>query len=163
MDLNTLAQLGELVGGIGVFATLIYLTIQVRQSNAMQATAAELARAEAQENASAGWSTWRHMLTDSELSSIWRRAHASEELTPDEKSRLHFVLAELTYRSLAAQDRYTAAGSTDFIGIPPAVLAREIGTSPVMREAWSEMAEELNDYGIHQFESDVSKLLKPVD
>ena len=54
MDLNTLAQLGEFVGGIGVFATLIYLTIQVRQSNAMQATAAELARAEAQENASAG-------------------------------------------------------------------------------------------------------------
>lgn len=95
MDLTHFAQLGEFIGGIGVFVTLIYLTIQVRQSNALQATAAQLARAEAQENASGGWSAWRQMLTDSELSSIWRRAHASEALTPDEKPDCTLCLQNL--------------------------------------------------------------------
>jgi len=161
VDLSQLAQLGEFIGGIGVFATLIYLAIQMRQSNAMQNTAAELARAEANENASRGWSTWRQMLTDSELSSIWRKAHESEELSPDERVRLHYVMAELTYASLTANSRFLAAGSSEYDGVPQAVLAREIGTSTTMREAWAEMSEELTAYGLQQFESEVTNLLQP--
>jgi len=163
VDLSQLAQLGEFIGGIGVFATLIYLTIQVRQSNAMQNTAAELARAEANENASRGWSTWRQMLTDKELSSIWRKAHESAELSPDEKVRLHYVLAELTYASLTANDRFLATGSAGYEGVPQGVIAREIGTSAVMRDAWLKMAAELRANGLQQFEGEVTSLLPSVD
>lgn len=163
MDLSQLAQLGEFIGGIGVFATLIYLTIQVRQSNAIQTKSAQLARANANESAARGWSVFRKMLTDPDLSSIWRRAHADEEITPDEKVRLHYVVSELTYTSLAAHDQYTAADAKDYEGAPHAVLAREIGTSATMQEAWSEMTEELKAYGLDQFTADVSKLMKPID
>ena len=33
MDLTQLANLGEFVGGVAVMVTLIYLALQVRQSN----------------------------------------------------------------------------------------------------------------------------------
>ena len=33
MDLETFAQVGEFVGGVGVFVSLIYLGIQIRQGN----------------------------------------------------------------------------------------------------------------------------------
>ena len=163
MELTQLAQLGEFIGGVGVFATLIYLTIQVRQSNATQSKSALLARANANENAARGWSVFRKMLTDPELSSIWRKAHADEEISPDEKVRLHYIVAELTYSSLAAHDQYTAADAKDYEGAAHAVMAREIGTSATMREAWSEMTDELKAYGLEQFSREVSDLLKPQD
>ena len=163
MDLNQLAQLGEFIGGVGVFATLIYLTIQVRHSNALQNTAAQLARAEANDKSSRGWSVWRQMLTNSELSAIWGKAHNDAELTPDEKRRLHFVVAELTYASIAADASYTVVGATEFESIPAKVVAREIGTSRTMREAWEEMGKELGAYGLGHFEAEVSSLLEPVD
>ena len=34
MDIMELGAIGELVGGVAVIATLVYLAIQVRQSNA---------------------------------------------------------------------------------------------------------------------------------
>jgi hypothetical protein len=103
------------------------------------------------------------MLTDPELSSIWRKAHADEEISPDEKVRLHYVVAELTYTGLAARDQYTAADAKDYEGVAQAVLALEIGTSATMREAWSEMTDELKAYGLEQFAKEVSNLLKPQD
>jgi hypothetical protein len=163
LDLTQLAQLGEFIGGVGVFATLIYLTIQVRQSNSIQSKSAQLARANANENAARGWSVFRKMLTDPELSSIWRKAHADEEISPDEKVRLHYVVAELTYTGLAARDQYAAADAKDYEGVAQAVLALEIGTSATMREAWSGMTEELKAYGLEQFAKEVSNLLKPQD
>ncbi len=33
MELNQLANLGEFVGGVAVLVTLVYLVVQVRQSN----------------------------------------------------------------------------------------------------------------------------------
>ncbi len=33
MDLTQLANLGEFIGGVAVLVTLIYLTVQVRQTN----------------------------------------------------------------------------------------------------------------------------------
>ena len=42
MDIMELGAIGELVGGVAVIATLIYLAIQVRQSNNLARGAAEL-------------------------------------------------------------------------------------------------------------------------
>ena len=36
MDLTQLANLGEFIGGLAVLATLVYLAVQMRQSNQME-------------------------------------------------------------------------------------------------------------------------------
>lgn len=162
MDLSQLAQLGEFVGGIAVLVTVIYVAIQVKQSNAIQRTATEMARAEAIESSVKTWSTWRQMLANRELAEIWTKAEPECELSPEEATRLGAMIAELTYASLGAYEKYRAAGAVEFEDTPPAVIARAIGTSPALRKAWLAMVDELEYHNLDNFAAQVTAKLEPV-
>jgi len=162
LNWEAIGAVGEILGAIAVFVSLLYLALQLRHSNKLQETSAQMARAEAIESSVKTWSTWRKMLTDAELSTIWRKAHDGESLDPDEETRLHFIVAELTYASLGAYEKYRAADAQEYEATPPAVIAREIGTSVTMRDAWDTMVNELNAYNLQDFVSEVSNHLEPV-
>ena len=46
MDLTQLADLGEFIGGVAVLVTLVYLAVQVRQSNSLGMAEPEMKRAQ---------------------------------------------------------------------------------------------------------------------
>ena len=160
MDLTQLANLGEFIGGVAVLVTLVYLAVQMRQSTSIQFKAAEMAKADSLQKAVTTWSAWRRMIADDGLSEIWLKALDDQELTPKETLRLRVMIAELTYSANAAYENARATGNVPMLDVPPAVVAREIGTSNVMRRAWSELSDDLRHYHLGGFADEVARRLE---
>ena len=99
------------------------------------------------------------MTTDPGLSEILAKARAEEDLSPSEKIRLRGMIRELTYASFAAYVNARFAGNAD--SIAPAVVADEIGTSGVLREVWSKVADDLRRDDLAPFADEVSRRLNP--
>lgn len=89
MDLRTLADLGEFLGGIGVIVSVLYLAIQIRDSTASQRSenyARSLERMAALQQAMAG---------DGELVALYARGLTEpESLTRVQRVRFTWVLTE---------------------------------------------------------------------
>ena len=78
MNWEALGAIGELIGGVAVIATLIYLAVQIRQNTAMITAQTVQASVDA---------TQRVLLfrtESSELRAILRKARSDEELSRDE-------------------------------------------------------------------------------
>ena len=148
MDIMELGAIGELVGGVAVLVTLIYLAMQMRQGN-------EIAKADAVYKAVNTWSVYRQMITDAGLSEVMAKARAEEELSPSEKIRLWGMIAEMTYASVAAyvNQPYQAAN------FAPAAVAAEIGDCAVLRETWAILEDALRRDDMGPFADEVSRRL----
>ena len=93
---------------------------------------------------------------------IQLKAHNDAELTPQEELRLRAIVAELTYSAIAAFENARAADNALMRHVPPAVVAREIGSSKAMRKAWlAFVEEELREYRMEDFADEVARMLKP--
>ena len=150
MDLTQLANLGEFIGGVAVLVTLIYLALQVRQSN-------ELARADAIHRAVNTWSAERKMRADGSVSGVLAKAHGGEALSRKEEIQLRAYLAELTYSSWAAYTNQRFA--TNAKKIAPDAVARLVGSSAAWRDAWDEIDAELRVHDLAEFADEVGRRL----
>lgn len=105
-DLQYLANLGEVVGAVGVILSLIYLAIQVRQNTAAQ-------RAENYSRALDRLAAMQSMLSqDSEISLIFSKAVLdTSKLTPQERVRFTWSL----YEAFGAFEFMFHASRTDSI------------------------------------------------
>jgi len=70
LNWEAIGAVGEILGAIAVFVSLLYLALQLRHRNKLQETSEQMAKAEAIESSVKTWSTWRKMLTDAALSAI---------------------------------------------------------------------------------------------
>jgi hypothetical protein len=91
MNWDAIGSIGEIVGAIAVIATLIYLSIQIRQGiNSVQG-ATEL-------DAAKQWADLCRSIGHSpEQRNIWDKASAEEELTDDEHSAYIWTIAEMFF------------------------------------------------------------------
>ncbi len=84
MDIMELGAIGELVGGVAVIASLIYVGLQVRQSN--QINRAESVRAFVRD-----YNTYLYKILDNE--SVFRAGGADfAALSPGDQSKVHLLL-----------------------------------------------------------------------
>ncbi len=84
MDIIELGAIGELVGGVAVIASLLYVGLQVRQSN-------QINRAESVRSFVRDYNTLLYKALDH--SDIWRRGCVDfDGLSGEEQSKLHFLL-----------------------------------------------------------------------
>ncbi len=165
MDHQAFAQLlgnyGEFLGAIAVFATLVYLAIQIRQNTAAQLTATELAKADVTYKTADGYSRFYQMLADEGLAEIWAKAHCDEELSATDEVRLRAMVSELTYAGVAAgMNGFGVVGGRS-PDAPSTFVAQEIGTSQKMRRAWSRIDEELRNGDLGEFAEQVAARLPP--
>lgn len=101
MTIQEMGAVGEMIGGIAVIFTLIYLALQIRQANSI-----------------AGWQTHQAavssnagvmsaIITDEDTARIFREGLLSlESLTPTDKIRLHEILFELLLNFKDTLDAY---------------------------------------------------------
>lgn len=91
MNWDAIGAVGEIIGAVAVIATLIYLSIQVRQGiNSVQG-ATEL-------DASKQWADLHGRIGHSpEQRKIWDKASSEEELTDDEHSAYIWTVAEMFF------------------------------------------------------------------
>ena len=92
MNLESLGNLGDFLGGIAVIATLIYLALQVRQNTLQIAQNSDWLRAQtyrADQNAHVA--ATQLVASDASLAAIYRKGSADPDaLTEDEWTRLAF-------------------------------------------------------------------------
>jgi len=99
--LESLGNLGDFIGGIGVVATLSYLAIQIRQGSQSQREANVIARSEAVDWGFEQFTGFRRLLaSDAEVTRIWLAGCAGENLDPTDENRF-FQLAT-DYRIIIA-------------------------------------------------------------
>ena len=97
MDFDTLGNIGEFLGGVGVVVTLGYLAVQIRHNSRVAALAA------GHSIASGVNGFLERFALDPELHSLWSRGIESpESLDEAELDRFHRLLVSLFVRSLDA-------------------------------------------------------------
>ena len=98
MDIVELGAIGELVGGVAVVATLVYLAMQVRQTR-------EMMRVESARSTSKEYGAFLYHLTDAEQMTLFRQGFDHfESMEPNDQARLHAHLAAMFF---SAQSSYT--------------------------------------------------------
>jgi hypothetical protein len=99
LTLEDIGNLGEFIGAIGVVASLVYLSLQIRQNTKSLRAATEI-------DACRAWNEWDALFAhDEELVLLWQRgANDLQSLNPGEFGRFNstlvllFHIAELFYR-----------------------------------------------------------------
>jgi hypothetical protein len=100
VTLEDLGNIGEIVGGVGVVVSLLYLATQIRQSS-------RIARLNAHQSIGESMSDLLAKLgSDHELRRIWQTARdTQEELSDDDRERLGMFLFQFFGR-ISIADRY---------------------------------------------------------
>jgi len=130
MNWEAVGAIGEIVGAIAVIATLIYLSMQVRQSS-------KLAKATIHENRAG--SSQRISLAFSEVAEILAKLHNEEELTQTENIRIDLI-SRAMFRDFEAYSYQNKAGlleTSEWNAIQE--MWRDIMTIEGVRTRWEEV------------------------
>ena len=102
MEIMELGAIGELVGGFAVVGSLIYVGLQVRQSNRQDAQRNDIERNESERNFSRDTSSLLMAMTDADLAGLFRRGlNDLSDLSLDEQLRLDMWLSGLLNHCVA--------------------------------------------------------------
>lgn len=141
MDLETLALIGEFVGGIAVIITIVYLAYQTRQTRLL------LAQSNQQQTASMlranidGWNeTFSSIMSMNESLSVYKRMRCGTELVGDDLQRAELIAYKLflNLENLILQNAQTpfVEGVDDILGAVVRHRVLEILRSDCMLAWW---------------------------
>ena len=112
MTLDQLGNIGELVGGIAVVASLIYVGVQLKQS-------AKVTRASVRQSiASRAGEAQFLVAQNDELLAVVTKLFRQEKLSPQEDARLHFFLGAYFEERRKPTSSTEKAFSTMTTGVP---------------------------------------------
>ena len=137
MSIMELGAIGEFVGAIAVVLTLIYLTIQVRQSREAMEENSRLARTSAMEHQSDVVSRWRgRLINDADVATLWQKAVDGEVVDEITAIRIQNLLIDWfnTYRSYFLRAR--AVGHDGLAEQAVASLAMPLVRIPRLVPRW---------------------------
>ncbi len=160
MSIMELGAIGEFVGAIAVVLTLIYLTIQVRQSREAMEENSRLARTSAMEHQSDVVSRWRgRLINDAEVATLWQKAVDGEVVDEITGIRIQNLLIDWfnTYRSYFI--RAKAVGHEGLAEQAVASIALPMLRSPSLHNYW-EASRPMHDLAAPEFVNAVDAGLK---
>ena len=128
---ETLGNLGDFIGGIGVVATVIYLVVQVRHSTA----STKAASYQAVVSAISDWS--RTIGADPNLSRIVRvGTENSEQLTDDEYTQFEFLVVSGTRNFENIHYQYLVGGISEAVWKGWSIRILTFFNQPGLRPWW---------------------------
>ncbi len=152
MSIVDLGALGEFVGAIAVVATLIYLTIQVRQSKEAMKENARLARAAVCKQTFEIFAEHRrHIIENADVARIWREGLAGRDLDENDRTRFEQVGEEYIFGMNVAFNLGRAAGYERVLEGMPHTLALTMHKGPGMRVIWKRVRGALTTVGDSSF------------
>ena len=139
-----LGNFGEFVGSIGVIATLVYLTIQVRHSavllesnNLAMEESTKLARVASMDRYSEVVSRWRGRLVENEeVAGLWHKAVNDEQVQGIERVRLDNLLIDWINTYRANFNRARAVGDQELAHQAVISVAPYLKRSRLIRDFW---------------------------
>lgn len=109
--IETLGNIGDFLGGLGVIITLGYLAIQIRQNSRLVEQSTQLAHAQALRESNLTETSLLAIAQDAELSKIIGRGLASfNGLSSDEKLRFTFAFGSLISALAVNHSQQTTLG-----------------------------------------------------
>jgi hypothetical protein len=95
---DALGAIAELIGALGVIASLAYLAAQIRQNTRQMADHGKALRLSAQETVSGSFSRWRDpLIRDAEAVAVWMRGLSGTPSSREEEIQFALVLQELLF------------------------------------------------------------------
>jgi len=100
VTLSDIGNLGEAISAIAVVASLVYLSIQIRQNTRQMRHSSDVSRLLLQENFVSGQQRWfQSLLENEEAYRIWRvGTTATQELEADDREKFGILLYSQMYR-----------------------------------------------------------------
>ena len=160
MSIMELGSIGEFVGAIAVVLTLIYLTIQVRQSREAMEENSRLARTSAMERQSDVVSRWRgRLINDADVATLWHKVVDGEDVDEITAIRIQNLLIDWfnTYRSYFLRAR--AVGLEGLAEQAVKSIALPMVGSPSLHTYW-EASRPMHDLAAPEFVNAVDAELK---
>lgn len=111
MTLQDLGAIGDLVGGVGVILSLVYVASQIRQNSRLLEQNSRQLQASmyfATNDSFVRW--WALLATDGDTASVWRRGLRGESSSVEERARFQAPFASLmsTYENNFVQQQLGA-------------------------------------------------------
>jgi hypothetical protein len=105
MDSGKLNDWLGVITNIGVIAGLALVAYEVRQNNVAIEQEARISQVEVVDGIRGAWQNWEYSIIENEdLSEIWMKGHAGEDLTPVESFRYEMLGKEM-YRLISQNYR----------------------------------------------------------
>jgi hypothetical protein len=93
---DAIGAVGEVVGGLAVVLSLVYVAFQIRQNSSQIELSSRNIEASMYHQSGDAFSRWWGLLAqDKDLVDIWLRGLAGEDLPPNESLRFQFLMAIL--------------------------------------------------------------------
>ena len=161
MSIMELGALGEFVGAFAVVATLIYLTIQVRQSKDAMEENSRMARVAVSAQTFEIYAEHRrHIIDNADVAEIWRNRLAGRDLSTNDQTRFEQVGQEYIFGLNVAFNLARAAGYERVIEGMPNQLAETMHSGPGMRPIWDRAHGALTSVGDSSFADAVDTALE---
>ncbi len=141
MSLQDLGAIGELVGGVAVILSLVYVAYQIRQNSRLieqNSRQMEASMYVATNDAFNRW--WGLLAQDAGVASIWRCGLAGELTSPEDRTRFEALIGSLfaTFENSWFQQTFGAV-RRDTLAVSRENL-RRILAAPGGRDWWARLA-----------------------
>ncbi len=100
MNWDAIGAIAEMLGAVAVFASLVYLAVQIRGST--NQASAQMFQSVASEQARVSDA----ITGDPENLQVWMKMHRGEAMNDDEKARMYFMISRVVSAFLAIQIGY---------------------------------------------------------
>ncbi len=149
MTFQDLGSLGELIGGIAVVVSVVYLAIQIRHNTRGLDQNSDLMRLSFEnENRRDALLFRSAIVTDAELTEIWRRGLAGDaDLDPVESARFHLLMVSISAMLRAQFDAQRRGLFDDNRG----EFLRGVVATRGFREWWARLGETISSGDFAEF------------
>ena len=163
MRLDPLNRWITLLANVAVFASIMFLAIEIGQNQTAIEESNRLSVLDARTLEIEQFNQWRgRLIEDPELARIWQEGMEEQDLTPVEELRFLNLCANLVWISAGSYERSLALERSDAREATTSIRASMIESSSRFRNCWETMAPMLREYGAADYVEEVeAKLGEP--
>jgi hypothetical protein len=149
-----------LLANVAVFASIMFLAIEIRQNQTAIEESNRLNVLEARSLEIEQFNDWRSLLIeDAELARIWDGAMNGQTLQGIDQARFFNLCNNLVWISAGSFERSKALGRLDAANATTSIRAAMIDSSPAFRECWFALRDMLVEYGVGDYVNEVESRL----
>jgi hypothetical protein len=149
-----------LLANVAVFASIMFLAIEIRQNQTAIEESNRLSVLEARTLEIEQFNQWRgYLIENPDLAKIWDTGMKGEPLDSVEELRFMSLCNNIVWISAGSFERSRALGRPDAAAATTSIRAEMIGQSPHFRACWAFMAPILRNYGVNAYVDEVEAKL----
>lgn len=158
MDADKLNRWLALGANLAVFASIMFLAVEIRQNQVSIDEANRLSKLDARVIEVEQFNTFREMLLENPaLLRTWNNGLADAELSAEDDARFYLLCTNLIWISAGSWERSIALDRMDAATATTSIRAQMINDSSRFARCWREIRRNLIPYGLADYVDDVER------